>query len=120
MEQINEKSFTDWLYNRYVEASRKNDSVQTSIYLDLLDRCVNTMTQRKFSRLRRYARERIKTITVAMKNGKLNKLLFTGDEGQQEFETAMADYEKRLREMYFSEESIREMVIQKRMNYGND
>jgi vancomycin permeability regulator SanA len=120
METNNEKAFTDWLYNRYVEAVRKNDYRQMSIYLDLLNRCVSMMTQRKFSRLRRLARERIKAITIAYKSGKLKKLLLAGEEGVTEFETAMADYEKKLRKMYFPEERIKEMLIEKRMNYGND
>lgn len=116
----NEKTLTDWLYNRFVEASRKGKYEQTDIYLELLNKCVNTMTQRKFGTLRRFARERLKTIYNALKNGTVKKLLLTGDEGTKEFERTISDYEKSLREMNFSEEAIKELVIEKRFNYGND
>ncbi|HRB71481.1 MAG: hypothetical protein E2604_11395 [Flavobacterium sp.] len=116
----NEKALTDWLYNRFVEASRKGKHEQTDIYLELLNKCVNTMTQRKFGTLRRFARGRLKTIYTALKSGTVKKLLLTGDEGTKEFEKTISDYEKSLREMNFPEETIKELVIEKRINYGND
>lgn len=116
----NEKGYTDFLYNRYVEAVRINDHVKSWIYLDMLERCVNMFTTRKFSRLRRYARERLKVIKTAQRASKLSKLLLTGDEGKREFEKTIYDYEQGLRELLFSEETIRDLVVQKRMNYGSD
>jgi len=116
----NEKGYTDWLYNRYVDAVRINDHVKAGVYLDLLERCLNMFTTRKFSRLRRYARERLKVITNAQRKSALSKLLLTGEEGTREFEKNMYDYEQGLREMLFSEETIRELVIEKKINYGSD
>ena len=120
MEQDNEKGLTDWLYNRYVEALRKSETKEMTIYWTILNRCAYGMNLRKFGTLRRYAKERIKVINTAFKSGKAKKMLFTGDEGIKEFEQTISAYEKNLREMLFSEENIKKMVTVKRLNYGND
>lgn len=117
----NNHDFTDWLYNRYVVALRKNDYTRMIVFSDVLNQYViKVLSQRKFSKQKRHAKELLKTIEKAHKNETIHKLLLTGDEGKQEFEKAMADYEAMLREMDFSEETITELVIEKRFNYGND
>jgi len=117
----NENDFVDWLYNRYVEALRNKDFLQMSIYFDVLDRCVSmAFSQRKFSSLRTRAKKRLKEIATAGKNGTLCKLDFVGEEFVREFEKAMQDYEQTLKDQGFSQQLIRDLVIEKRCNYGND
>jgi hypothetical protein len=117
----NNNEFTDWLYNRYVEAMRKNDIMRQFVFYDVLNEYINkTLNQHKFRGLKRYANNLLKTIQKAHKNGTAKKLELSGDEWQLEFQKAMADYEKNLREMDFDENTIREMIIEKKMNYGNN
>ncbi len=116
----NEKGYTDWLYNRYVDAVRMNDHMRATIYLDLLEKCIGMFNSRKFSRLRRLARELLKEIYRAQRSGTLAKLLLRGEEGAREFERKMFDYEQQLRDLHFSEDKIKEMVIDKRINYGQE
>ncbi len=117
----NNNDFTDWIYNRYVEALRKEDYVRMLVFLDVLNQYIfKALAQRKFSKLRRHAKELVKDIDKAHRNGNPRKLLLTGDEGQKEFEKTIADYEQSLRDMNCSEEMITELVIEKRFNYGND
>lgn len=117
----NNNDFTDWLYNRYVEALRKNDTIRVLVFLDALNQYfIKALTQRRFSKQKRYTGNLLKSIEKAHKNGTANKLTLIGEEWQQEFQKAIADYEKSLREMDFDEETIRELIIEKKCNYGND
>lgn len=117
----NNNVFTDWLYNRYVESLRKKDIIKQFIFFDVINQFVNkALTQRRFSQQRRYANNLIKAIQKAHKNGTSHKLQLSGEEWQREFEKAIADYERNLRELDFDEEQIRELIIEKKCNYGND
>lgn len=117
----NNNEFTDWLYNRYVEAMRKGDLMKAFTFSETLREYIaRALYQRKFSKQRQHAKELDKMINKALQNSTTHKLLLTGDEGQKEFENTIAEYEKKLREWNFSEEYIREMVIERRFNYGND
>ncbi len=112
--------FTDWLYNRYVEARRKNDFLKAFVFLDVLNQFVIWTDQPKYRQQKRYAKELIKAIGKAVKNSTAHRLLLRGEEGQREFEQKMAAYEKELNEIGYDQETIRELVIDKRWNYGND
>jgi len=117
----NNNDFTDWLYNSYVRALRKEDYVRMLVFSDVLNQYISkALSQRKFSNLRRHAKELVKTIDKANRNGNPRKLLLTGEEGEQEFKKTIADYEQSLREMNLSEETITELIIEKRFNYGID
>lgn len=117
----NNNDFTDWLYNRYIEAMRKNDTVRQFVFYDVLNQFICTaLNQRRFSGLKRYANNLLKTIQKAHKNGTAHKLPLSGEEWKQEFHKAIADYEKSLHEMGFGEETIKELIIEKKYNYGKD
>ncbi len=115
----NSNEFTDWLYNRFVEASRKDNIVKAFIFLDVL-RVYTEMVlhARKYSRQRRHAKGLLKSIEVSFKDKTTAKLLLTGIEGKQEFEKAMADYERMLIDLGYSRELIDDRLIDKRFNYG--
>lgn len=113
--------FSNWIYNRYVESLRKKDLRATMIFLDVLEKFISSgLTDRKFSRHRRHANGLLKTIYKAIKTGKSDKLELTGKEWTQEFERKISEYEKQLIEMNLSEETIQQLVTEKKMNYGND
>lgn len=116
----NNKDFLDWLYNRYVEAYKKNQLSRTTAFFDVLNRYMMTvLSQRKFSKEKRHAKELLQTIQKSLQQGRTHQLLFTGKEGREEFEKAIANYERSLRESDLTEEIIRELLIQKKMNNGN-
>ncbi|SOD17769.1 hypothetical protein [Pedobacter xixiisoli] len=119
MENI-EREFTEYLYNRYVDAVRNDKYTAEQIYDDLLRRCVYNLPSRKYSRIRRYARELVKKITLAKKNGISGKLLFVGEEGKREFEEVIEQYRQSLIEQGLPEETIDRWVIDKKKYYGND
>ena len=115
----NHNEFTDWLYNRFVEAYRKNNSVKAFIFLDVLTEYIGKVLHaRKFARQRRHAKELLKSLHTSFKDGSTAKLLLTGSEGKQEFEKAIADYERMLTQIGYGEETIKELIIEKKMNYG--
>jgi ubiquinone biosynthesis protein Coq4 len=117
----NNNDFADWLYNRYVEALRKNDTIRALVFLDVMNQYfIKALTQRRFSKQKRYTGNLLKSIEKAHKNGTANKLTLLGEEWQREFEKAIADYERNLRAMDFNEEHIRELIIEKKYNYGNE
>jgi predicted transcriptional regulator len=121
MSYVVNNDFADWIYNRYVEFLRKKDLKSTMVFLDVLEKYISTgLTERKFSRQRRHANGLLKTIYKAMKTGKSDKLELTGKEWTQEFEKKIKEYEKSLIDMGFDEETIEQMVIEKKYNYGND
>lgn len=74
---------------------------------------------RRLTTQRQSAKNRLKDIMSAMKAGKLDKLTYSGVEGQREFEEVIAAYEKELKDFGFSEETINELIILKKENYGN-
>ncbi len=115
-----EKDFTEYLYNRYVEAERKNDFDRGRIYEDLLDRCIYTLTSRKYSTIRRYAKELQKKISSARKNGTTSRLRLVGEEGKREFEKMIKEYRQSLIEEGIPEEIITGMVMHRKNNYDND
>jgi predicted amidophosphoribosyltransferase len=117
----NNNAFTDWLYNRYVESLRKKDIVKQFLFFDVINEFLKkALSQRKFSQQRRYANSLLRSIQKAHKNGTTEKLQLSGEEWQREFEKAIADYERNLRELDFDEEHIQELIIEKKCNYGND
>lgn len=117
----NNNDFTDWLYNAYVVAIRRNDTKRALVFLDVLNQYVfRVLAKRKSGKRKRHAKELLKTVQKAAKNGTTHKLVLTGEEGLREFEAAMAKYEKALREMGLGEETITELVNEKKMEYGND
>lgn len=104
-----------------MEAWRKQDITKAFVFSDVLRAYIDkALSQRKFSKQKRHANELNKTIYKALQNSSTHKLLFTGQEGVDEFNAEIAKYEQRLREAGCSEEYIREMVIEKKFNYGND
>ncbi|WP_316795531.1 hypothetical protein [Pedobacter agri] len=113
--------FSNWIYNRYVESLRKKDLRTTIIFLDVLEKYISSgLTDRKFSIYRRHANGLLKTIYKAQKTGKSDKLQLTGKEWTEEFERKISDYKKQLTDMNLSEETIQQLVTEKKMNYGND
>ncbi|MBO9676315.1 MAG: hypothetical protein J7577_22935 [Sphingobacteriaceae bacterium] len=113
--------FADWIYNRYVEFLKAKDYTRSMLFLDVLEKYINTgLTERKFSRHRRYANALLKRIYKAMKTGKTNTLELTGKEWQEEFQRVISDYEKMLIDLNLPQEVIKEMVIEKKLSYGND
>ena len=111
-----EKEFIDFIYNRYVDAVRRHDSSDLQ-YWKILDNCMSMLSMRKYAALRRHARERLKDIKRAIQSEPPIKLRKVGQEGEIEFRKEIEDYEKRLREFNFSEDFIRERIIQKREDY---
>lgn len=117
----NNNDFADWLYNRYVEALRKSDTLRAIVFYDVLNQYISkALTLRGLNAQKRYTRKLLKTIEKAHKNGTPHKLQLLGAEWQSEFQKAIADYEKNLREMGVDEETITELIIEKKCNYGND
>lgn len=117
----NNNEFSEWLYNRYVETWRKGDITKAFVFSDILRVYIEiALKQRKFSKQKRRANELYKTIYKALQNKTTNKLLLTGQEGTLEFEKTIADYEAMLREMNCPEETMKDLIIEKRFNYGND
>ncbi|RLJ75167.1 hypothetical protein [Pedobacter alluvionis] len=120
MNNDTDNKFTDWIYNRYVESIRNEDFTRMTLFFDVLSKYINTsLTQRRQSKQRRYADRLLKAIHKAHKSGTAKKLQLAGAEWQQEFEKAIAEYETMLTDMNLSKETIQEMVIEKRFNYGN-
>jgi len=112
--------FADWLYNRFVENYRKQDISKAFIFYDVLIQYKLFAQQlTKLSDQRRHIKQLHGNITKALKEKKADTLLLTGDEGQKEFEKTIADFEAMLRDMNCPEETIRDLVIEKRFNYGN-
>lgn len=120
MAYLQNYDFTDWLYNRYVEAIRNNDTSKAVVYTEVLNQFIRwTFNHPRYSQQKRHARLLIKEIYRAIKNGTSHKLVVTGEEGKQEFQQKMAEYEQELRDAGFPEDSIIELVVEKRLNYGN-
>lgn len=121
MEHDKTNDFTDWLYNRYIESLRKEDFARMLVFLDVMNQYfIKALTQRRFSKQKRYMAKLLKTIEKAHKSGTTKKLQLVGVEWQQEFERAIKEYETALTELNFSKERIKELVIEKRCNYGNN
>ncbi len=121
MKTINETTLVDWIYNRFVEAVRKNDFIQSSIYQDILNKTINLLPSgRKYSAIKRRAKEHQKEITIAYKSGKPQKLQYTGTEFVADFNRVIAEYEIELRNMDFDEDTIQYLLSEKKLSYGND
>lgn len=116
----NHNDFADWLYNRYVESIRNEDFVSLTVFFDVLNKYKDTvLTLRGLSKQKRHADKLLKIIHKAHKHRTTKKIQLTGAEWKQEFERAITEYETMLTEMNLSKETIKEMVIEKRCNYGN-
>jgi hypothetical protein len=121
METITDNSLVDWLYNRFVEAVRKNDYSKSFIYEDVLNKTIHLLPAgRKYSALKRRAKALTKEILKASKSSSPKELHYTGAEFVADFKRAIAEYEQELRDLDIDEETIKEMVIEKKMNYGYD
>lgn len=89
------EEFTDWLYNRFVEASRKEHSTKALVFLDVLREYNEQILQgRKYSRQRRHATKLIKAISTCIEGNTVAELLPTGRDGQQELDKAIKYYEQ--------------------------
>ncbi|HCD9236064.1 TPA: hypothetical protein NEG48_003084 [Elizabethkingia anophelis] len=116
-ESLNE--FTEWCYNKYVEYTRKNDFIRSSIYEDVLKNHLQwNLKGRRLVTQRHLAKFLVKNIYKAHIEGKTDKLTYTGEKGKKEFEDEMTKYEELLRKENFPDDSIRELVIMKREQYG--
>lgn len=121
MEAITDNTFSDWLYNRFVEAVRKDEISKSFIYQDILQQTENLLPNgRKYSALKRRSKAHLKDISKAFKNGSLKKLHYTGAEFVADFNRAIEEYEKELRNTDFDEDTINYLLSIKKETYGND
>lgn len=112
--------FTDWCFNRFVEHNREGKYTVAGIYHDMLKKHFEwNLKGRRLTTQRQRAKNRLHDIMNAMKAGKLDKLTYTGEEGKKEFNDVIAAYEKQLRDFGYPEETINELIILKKENYGH-
>lgn len=121
MANENERDYFEWLYNRYVEAFRKKEYQHTTIYYDALERFVWMMPKTgKYSGQHRYAKQFLKIITDANRNGTVGKLQLSGQEFTREYERVISEYRKTLTDEGWGEETVNYLVSIKQESYGND
>lgn len=112
--------FTQWCYNSIVDAIRaENDKVATTLIEVLRQHLSLNLKAGKFVSQRQHARNLLKQIEKAQKQGLTRKLHYTGEKFQQEMKDAISAYENWLRSQNYPEDYITELIIIKKEQYGN-
>jgi hypothetical protein len=112
--------FTEWCYNSYVDAVRAHEYTKAYLLRQVLQQHYTlNLKPGRFVSQRQQARNLLRAIDKAEKAGITDTIHYTGAKFLQELNAALADYEALLRRMDFPEDYIQELLIQKKLDYGN-